>query len=69
MQNLLEIQKAADELSGEEQANLVAHLLFSFSSVTLGPDDDEIDRREIEIDSGLVNVLSYEEFLLAVDRA
>ena len=50
MATLLEVQKAADELSG------------------LGPDDDEIDRREIEMDSGVVRALNHDEFLSAVGR-
>ncbi len=68
MATLSEVKKAAAELTGEERAGLVAHLLASFSSPPLGPDDDELDRREIEMDSGQVNVLSHEEFLSAVGR-
>ncbi len=68
MVTLLEIQKAADQLTGEEQAGLVAHLLAAFPKVPLGPDDDEIDRREIELDTGSVIPLSHSEFLAAVGR-
>ncbi|RYD38604.1 MAG: hypothetical protein EOP87_01305 [Verrucomicrobiaceae bacterium] len=68
MATLLEVQKAADELSGEEQAGLVAHLLAAFPTAPLGPDDDEIDRREIEMDSGVVRALNHDEFLSAVGR-
>lgn len=68
MATLLEVQKAADGLSGEERAGLVAHLLAAFSAAPQGPDNEEIDRREIEMDSGLVKALSHEEFLSAVGR-
>ncbi|GAA5119274.1 hypothetical protein JIN84_21930 [Luteolibacter yonseiensis] len=68
MATLVEVKKAADELSAEEQAGLVAHLLASFSSAPLGPDDDEVDRREVEMDSGRVTTLSHDQFLSAVGR-
>lgn len=68
MPTLTEVRQAADELSGEEQAELAAHLLASFSSAPLGPDDEELDRRDQEMDSGLVTPLSHEEFLVAVGR-
>jgi hypothetical protein len=68
MVTLLEIQKAADQLTGEEQADLVAHLLAAFPKIALGPDDDEIDRRETEMDTGSVIPLSHSEFLAAVGR-
>ena len=68
MTTLLEVRKAAGELTGEEQAGLVAHLLAAFSSAPPGPDDDEIDRREIEMDAGSVATLSHDAFLLAVGR-
>ena len=68
MATLLEVQKSADELSSEEQAGLVAHLLASFSTAPPGPDDEEVDRREVEMDSGSVTGLSHQEFLSAVGR-
>ncbi|WAC20547.1 hypothetical protein OVA24_04030 [Luteolibacter sp. SL250] len=68
MATLFEVQKAADELSNEDRAGLVAHLLSSFSSCPLGPDDDEVDRREAELDSGQVTALNHAEFLTAVGR-
>lgn len=69
MATLMEVRKAADLLSGAEQAALVAHLLAAFPTAPLGPDNDEIDRREIEMDSDQVTLLSHEEFLAAVARA
>ena len=68
MATLLEVQKAAEGLSDEEQAGLVAHLLASFSRAPLGPDNDEIDRRDVEMDSGSVKPLCHKEFLSAVGR-
>lgn len=68
MATLFEVQKAADELSSEDRAGLVAHLLSSFSSAPAGPDDNEVDRREAELDSGEVVALNHEEFLSAVGR-
>ncbi len=68
MTTLLEVRKAAGELTGEEQAELVAHLLAAFPTAPAGPDDDEIDRREMEMDAGSVATLSHEEFLSAVGR-
>ncbi|MBX3742287.1 MAG: hypothetical protein KF712_14945 [Akkermansiaceae bacterium] len=68
MATLFEVQKAADELNSEDRAGLVAHLLSSFSSAPLGPDDDEVDRRETELDSGQITALSHAEFLSAVGR-
>ena len=68
MATLVEVQKAADELSSEDRAGLVAHLLSSFSSAPSGPDDAEVDRREAELDSGEVTSLSHAEFLAAVGR-
>lgn len=66
MATLAAVRKAADELPREEWADLAAHLLASFSSAPVGPDDDEVDRREIEMDTGLVTPLSHDEFLSAV---
>ena len=66
MATLFEVQKAADGLSSEERAGLAAHLIATLPSPPLGPDDEEIDRRDAEMDSGAVTALSHEEFLSAV---
>jgi hypothetical protein len=68
MATLFEVQKAADELNSEDRAGLVAHLLSSFSSSPSGPDEDEVDRREAELDSVEVKALDHAEFLSAVGR-
>ena len=69
MSNLLDIQQQADRLSEEERAGLAAHLLSSISRTFLGADDDEIDRRDRDLDSGQVVAISHEEFIRQVRRA
>ncbi len=69
MSNLIEIQKEADLLTEEERAGLAAHLLSTFSSPPLGPDDAEADRRDLEMDSGAVKAISHDEFMKQVGRS
>ena len=69
MTNLIELQKEADQLSEEDRVGLTAHLLASLSSPPLGPDDTEADRRDLELDSGLVEAISHDEFLRQVGRS
>ncbi len=59
---LVDIQDKADRLSIENRQGLVTHLLDSFSGAPLGPDDDEVERREQEMDSGQVTPISHDEF-------
>ena len=68
MVTLSDIQAAADQLSAEERAGLVAHLLAAFPSPPCGADDDEVNQRDLEMDSGAVKPLTHEEFLSAVGR-
>jgi len=68
MATLLEIQREADLLSEEERAGLAAHLLSSVSKTFLGADDEEVDRRDHELDSGHVAAISHEEFIRQVGR-
>lgn len=69
MATLLEIQSEADLLSEEDRAGLAAHLLASVSKTYLGADDEEVDRRERELDSGEVTAITHEEFIRQVGRA
>lgn len=69
MASLIEIQREADLLSEEERAGLAAHLLASISSAPLGVDDAEADRRDLEMDAGVVRPISHEEFVRQVGRA
>ncbi len=68
MATLIEIQREADLLSEEERAGLAAHLLATISSAPLGPNDEEADQRDMEMDSGLVQPISHEEFIRQVGR-
>jgi len=68
MVQLADIQKQAKELSEEDRRGLVAYLLHSMSGLPSGPDDEEVERREAEMDSGAVAPISHAEFLTQVGR-
>lgn len=68
MVTLSELQKQADQLSSEEREGLISYLLEQLPGAPLGPDDDEVDRRDQEMDSGSVAGLSHEEFRAQVGR-
>jgi len=68
MKTLVEVIQVADQLSDEDQAGLAAHLLAGIRSCPPGPDDDEVERREAEMDSGSVTLLTHEELRQAVGR-
>jgi hypothetical protein len=68
MVQLAEIQAQAKELSEEDRKGLVAFLLHGMSGVPSGPDDEEVGRREAEMDSGSVAPISHAEFLSQVGR-
>jgi len=68
MSHLLEIQQQADRLSEEERAGLAAHLLSSVTKTFLGASDDEVDRRDRDLDSGQVTAISHGEFIRQVGR-
>jgi hypothetical protein len=68
MSSLIEIQKEADQLSIEERAGLVTHLLASLPSGPLGADEEEADRRDEEMDSGAVKPISHAQFVSEVGR-
>lgn len=65
---LAEIQRQAQELTQEEREGLVAYLLHGLRGVPLGADDEEVERREAEMDSGAVKPISHAEFLEQVGR-
>jgi len=48
MKTLIEVIHEADQLSQEDQAGLTTHLLSRFDGAPLGPDDEELARREAE---------------------
>lgn len=68
MQTLTDVLPDVAQLSEEDQAGLVAHLLAKLRGAPMGPDDDELARREAEIDGGTAEFLTHEEFRKAVGR-
>jgi hypothetical protein len=69
MVHLVDIQRQAKELSEEDREGLVAFLLHGFSGAPSGPDDEEVARRDADMDSGAVIPISHEEFLAQVGRS
>ncbi len=67
MNKVLEVQDQTATLSFEEKEGLLAYLVNDVSPV-IGADDDEVLRREAEMDSGKVQPISYDEFLAQVGR-
>ncbi len=68
MVQLADIQKQAKELSDEDREALVAYLLHGMSGLPLAADDEEVGRREAEMDSGSVSPISHAAFLAQVGR-
>jgi hypothetical protein len=68
MVQLADIQRQTEELSQEDREGLVAYLLHSLAGMPQGPDDEEVDRREAEMESGAVRPISHAEFLAQVGR-
>lgn len=68
MATLSEVTKQADTLSPEDKAGLVSHILDSLDDAPAGPSDDEVFRRDEEMDSGAVEPISHEQFLAEVGR-
>lgn len=69
MVQLADVQKQADALSPEDREGLLAHLLHGLDGLPEGPDDEELARRDAEMDSGAVAPLSHQDFLRQVGRA
>ncbi len=68
MSTLADVQREADTLSSEEREGLIAYLVHSLHGAPLGPDDEEVRRREAEMDSGKIQPLTHDEFLKEVGR-
>ena len=49
IKTLTDLLPDVDQLSEEDQAGLAAHLLAKLRGAPLGPDDEELARREAEI--------------------
>jgi hypothetical protein len=69
MVQLADIHEQAKELSGEDRKGLVAFLLHGMSGLPSGLDDEEVARREAEMDSGVVTPIIHAEFLAQVGRS
>ena len=69
MVRLADVQKQVVELSCEEKAGLLAFLLHELPAPPSRVADDEVLRREEEMDSGVVVAISHEEFLKRVGRS
>ena len=69
MVRLADVQKQAAELSFEEKEGLLAFLIHELPGPLSGADDEEVLRREEEMDSGAVEAISHEEFLNRVGRS
>jgi hypothetical protein len=68
MKTLTDLLPDVDQLSEEDQAGLAAHLLANLRGAPLGPDDEELARRESEIDAGTAEFLTHDELRKAVGR-
>lgn len=63
MVRLADIQKQADELSREDRAGLLAHLLHTLDGSPQGPDNQEVLRRDADLESSSVKAISHDEFI------
>ena len=68
MVTLNELQKQADELSSEDRAGLVHYLVERLPDAPMGPDDDEVARRERDLESGEVSGITHDAFRREVGR-
>ena len=64
MAELASLCKQADELSLQERESLLAYLVEGLPDLPLGPDDEEVLRRDAELEAGTVQAISHDEFLL-----
>jgi putative addiction module component (TIGR02574 family) len=65
---LAEIEREALTLSENDRAALAARLLDTLPPSEVLISDDEVDRRERELDSGTVQAISHEEFVRRVEQ-
>ena len=67
--SFIEIEQEAKALSPKERATLVAALLDTLPAPGTDVSDEEVARRERELDSGSVAPISHEEFVHRVTKA
>jgi putative addiction module component (TIGR02574 family) len=65
---LAEIEQEALALSERERASLAARLLDTLPPPGTDVSDDEVERRERELESGQVAAISHEEFVRLVQQ-
>ena len=65
--SLAEIERIALELPEKDRTLLAATLLESVAPELLNHAEDEVDRRERELETGAVEEISYEELLKRVN--
>ena len=65
---LAELEQEALALPERERASLAAKLLDTLSRGETDVSDEEVDRRERELDSGEVAAISHEEFVRRVQE-
>lgn len=68
MKTLTDVLPDVAQLSEEDQADLAAHILANLRHSPLGPDDEEVARREAEIDAGTAELMTFDELRKAVGR-
>ena len=68
MPTLTEIKKEADQLSPEDKIILADYLWASIPQPSLDPEEEELNRRDEEMDTGKVEPISYQQFLKEVGR-
>jgi putative addiction module component (TIGR02574 family) len=61
-----EIQREALTLSDHDRASLAALLLDTLRPPGMDISDEEVDRRETDLESGRVTAISHEEFVRGV---
>lgn len=68
MLSLMELQQEIEELGTEERAGLASFIISSLPKAPLGPDNEELMKREIEMDSNSTSTISYDEFKKSVGK-
>lgn len=65
---LAEIEQEALALSERDRASLAAKLLDTLPPAGTEVSDEEVERREQELESGQVTAISHEEFVRRVEQ-
>ena len=66
--NLAEIEQEALALPERERASLAAKLLDTLPPPGTDVSDEEVERRELELESGQATAISHEEFVRRVEQ-